>query len=629
MFAVIVLMAVLTLTPALATENPLCVENRHSQALLIGNKDYRETFAVPYAHNDVAAMKTFLVERLCYREGNVTVLKNATFNDMRAWLGTDRNPRGLLWNRTRKGRSNAFVYYSGHGVPDAETRKAYLLTVDTRPDQPSFGYSLDRLDENLRALNDHIGPRRTVMLVLDACFSGRSAGGALQAHSGAIRPQLPSGTDVLRFTASGAGQLAFWNKRKKLGLFTSVFLDAASGAADKAEKGNRDGKVSGKELVAYLAEEVAYRARSLIGKEQTPTVPDGDTLGWEFSVAMPRHAAGGAAREWDRVRNSKSLAALRAFKARHDDPFYRALADERIALLRTPPPPVKERCGDLLVTVGTGEKCLKPGDVFEDCKGCPSMVVVPAGSFTMGSPANEPMREASEGPQHKVSIPRAFAVGRLEITRGQFVEFVTATGHRTERKCWTLENGEAKERPGRYYLAPGFDQDESHPAVCVSWKDAKAYVSWLSFRTGNTYRLLSEAEWEYAARAGTTTPFSTGRTITTDQANFNGNTTYNGSGKGRYRGQTTPVGSFPANHFGLHDMHGNVWEWVEDCWNDNYAGAPTDGSSWTSFFCFRRVFRGGSWYNSPRVLRSANRFRGYSDNRFNFVGFRVARTLTP
>jgi formylglycine-generating enzyme required for sulfatase activity len=174
---------------------------------------------------------------------------------------------------------------------------------------------------------------------------------------------------------------------------------------------------------------------------------------------------------------------------------------------------------------------------------------------------------------------------------------------------------------------PSFKQGENQPVVCINRDDAKAYVAWLSKKTGKTYRLLSEAEWEYAARAGTTTPFSTGRTITTDQANFNGNCTYNGSGKGQYRQKTVSVGSFPANAFGLHDMHGNVYEWVEDCWKDNYRGAPSNGSAWTTGNCSRHVLRGGSWNFRQRNLRSANRSRFLSVNRYDLSGLRVARTL--
>jgi formylglycine-generating enzyme required for sulfatase activity len=166
--------------------------------------------------------------------------------------------------------------------------------------------------------------------------------------------------------------------------------------------------------------------------------------------------------------------------------------------------------------------------------------------------------------------------------------------------------------------------------INVSWDDiTKQFLPWLSRKSGKPYRLLTEAEWEYAARAGTATPFSTGQTITTDQANFDGNYTYGGSSKGQYRQKTVEVGSFKPNAFGLHDVHGNVWEWVEDCWHDNYQGAPTDGSAWTIGECSRRAVRGGSWGDYPGTLRSALR-DGYTPaDRGSYGGFRLARTLSP
>jgi formylglycine-generating enzyme required for sulfatase activity len=161
----------------------------------------------------------------------------------------------------------------------------------------------------------------------------------------------------------------------------------------------------------------------------------------------------------------------------------------------------------------------------------------------------------------------------------------------------------------------------------VSWNDAKKYVTWLSRTTGKSYRLLSEAEWEYAARAGTTTPFSTGDTIATDRANFNGDFVYGRGARGDNRDRTVNVGSFRPNVWGLHDMHGNVWEWTDDCWNADYRGAPVDGSARVVGDCKFRVHRGGSWNSSPELLRSANRDRDRTDERFNNLGFRVVRTV--
>jgi formylglycine-generating enzyme required for sulfatase activity len=164
--------------------------------------------------------------------------------------------------------------------------------------------------------------------------------------------------------------------------------------------------------------------------------------------------------------------------------------------------------------------------------------------------------------------------------------------------------------------------------INVSWEDATAFCEWLSRQTGRAYRLPSEAEWEFACRAGTTTPFWTGATISTEQANYDGNYTYGSGAKGGYREQTTPVDAFPVNPWGLHDMHGNIWEWCEDCWHERYTGAPKDGSAWLQRNCSLRVVRGGSWGSNPRDLRSANRVGIEPVNRDYGLGFRVARMLT-
>jgi formylglycine-generating enzyme required for sulfatase activity len=247
------------------------------------------------------------------------------------------------------------------------------------------------------------------------------------------------------------------------------------------------------------------------------------------------------------------------------------------------------------------------------------MIVVPAGHFTMGSPAGEVGRTDWEGPQREVTIAQPFAVGRFPITRGEFAAFVRETKRATGDTCWTFEDNKVAERSSRSFLNPGYNQEDRHPVVCVNWDDAKAFAAWLSKETSKNYRLLSEAEREYATRAGTTTPFSTGLTITTDQANFNG-----------YRQRTLEVGSFGPNPFGIHDMHGNVADWTEDCWHDNYQGAPIDGSAWTSVIgCIGRVFRGGTWGSRPQALRSANRLSWTASRRGNGLGFRLARSLNP
>jgi formylglycine-generating enzyme required for sulfatase activity len=244
------------------------------------------------------------------------------------------------------------------------------------------------------------------------------------------------------------------------------------------------------------------------------------------------------------------------------------------------------------------------GSVFTDCQdGCPQMVVIPAGNFTMGSPADQG-RAGGEGPQHTVAI-RSLAVGKYDVTFAQWDACVASggcNGYRPEDQGWGRDN---------------------RPVINVSWADAQSYVQWLSGKTGKPYRLLSESEWEYAARAGTTTAFYWG------DAAGSGHADCDGCGS-RWDGhQTSPAGSFAPNAFGLHDMAGDVWQWVQDCHRADYSGVPSDGAAVESAACSERVFRGGSWGNVPAYLRSATRSDdGYAPLvRRPALGFRVAQDL--
>ncbi|AIL61094.1 formylglycine-generating enzyme family protein [Pseudomonas alkylphenolica] len=258
-----------------------------------------------------------------------------------------------------------------------------------------------------------------------------------------------------------------------------------------------------------------------------------------------------------------------------------------------------------------------PGTVFQDCKDCPQMVVVPAGQFVMGAPEDELGREADEGPQHPVTFARPFAVGRYAVTAGQWSAYSKATGA-------TPPDGDT--RPGRACKAgkPTYTMGPEQPQVCINYQDMQGYLSWLSKKTGATYRLLSEAEWEYAARAGSSGPFpfpfdKEGEYQISKHAN-----TYGPSDGFSY---TAPSGSYPANAFGLYDMHGNVYERVEDCWHENYQGAPGDGSSWTDQGCETRQIRGNDWTEAPIFTRSGNRNTRAPQVLGDWLGFRVARDL--
>jgi formylglycine-generating enzyme required for sulfatase activity len=274
------------------------------------------------------------------------------------------------------------------------------------------------------------------------------------------------------------------------------------------------------------------------------------------------------------------------------------------------------------------EKALTAKDRFRECTACPEMVVVAEGEYMMGSPEDEAGRYSNEGPQHRVKIARRFAVGKLMVTRDEFETFVNETSYASGDRCFTVEDGKAEERDERSFRNPGFEQEGNHPAVCINWDDAKAYVDWLSKKTGKLYRLLSESEWEYVARAGTKTPFWWGKSISTDQANYDGKSTYGGGSKGEYREKTVPADKFEPNAWGLYQVHGNAFEWVEDCWNETYENAPSNDSVRMAGNCNRRVRRGGAWNTIARMLRSAYRESRPAVTRGSNMGLRVARTLS-
>ncbi len=252
------------------------------------------------------------------------------------------------------------------------------------------------------------------------------------------------------------------------------------------------------------------------------------------------------------------------------------------------------------------ERALKPHDAFKECrddKDCPVMIVIPAGDFVMGSPATEKGRSKFEDPQHKVTIAKPFAVSKFDVTFADWDACVAVGGCR-EVSDSSMGRG-------------------TKPVVNITWDEAQEYVAWVSQMTGKPYRLLTEAEWEYAARAGTATAYYWGEEIGKGNANCDG---CGSEWDGR---QTSPVNSFKPNEFGLYDMAGNVWQWVQDCAHPSYDGAPSDGSARTDGDCGRRAVRGGSWAYGPQDLRSAFRDWFASGGRDNVLGFRLARTLNP
>jgi formylglycine-generating enzyme required for sulfatase activity len=253
-----------------------------------------------------------------------------------------------------------------------------------------------------------------------------------------------------------------------------------------------------------------------------------------------------------------------------------------------------------------------PTGPFNDCEGCPSMIAIPEGSYTMGSPPAEVGRRDTEA-QMSITLTYPFATGRFEISRDQFALFVEDARHQITSGC--LVNG--RYSGSANWQRPGFEQAGNHPVVCVSWRDAKAYVAWLSKKSQKKYRLLSEAEWEYMARGGSTTAFIQGDTLLPSHGNFN-----------RVRDGTIPIGFSAPNRFGVHDVHGNVWEILDDCWNPELGFNSLDGrATILRGDCSQRVIRGGGWDSTAPQARLAARAFVESNAAANTVGFRIARTF--
>ena len=296
----------------------------------------------------------------------------------------------------------------------------------------------------------------------------------------------------------------------------------------------------------------------------------------------------GAADEWPHVEEIGSIEAYKVFAERYGETSFFAKAWETLlskGIILNYQPDTR----DLHV--------YKTGDIIKDADFAPEMVVVPPGKFLMGSVDGEGSN--NERPQHEVKIDYPLAVGRFAVTFNEWDYYASqvSDAHNPDDKGWGRGN---------------------RPVINVNWDDAQAYIQWLSEATGENYRLLSEAEWEYVCRAGTNTDYWWGNEITYDQANYN-----------HKHSKTLPVDSFDPNPWGLYNVHGNVWEWVQDQWHGTYQGSPTDGSAWEKKrdSSASRVLRGGSWYSGPRSLRSANRVRYIPTYRNDNVGFRISRTL--
>ena len=514
-------------------------------------------------------------------------------------------------NRLEPG-DTAALFFAGHGVEIAGLN--YLLPRDVPKVQPGEDKVLAEASIRFNGLMDDLREKkvRVALLIVDACRdnpfrdgSSRSVGGT----RGLARIEPAEGSFVMY--SAGAGEQALDRlpgaDQSPNSVYTRTLLSILPTPG-----------LSVQDIAIRVRRQVAEAARTA-GRKQTPAYYDqllGDFILKAGAAAeakpavVPAPQTSEVERDWAAVKDTSSVAMLEAFTARHKGTFQASLAEVRVAEIKRIEEAKKvalAKPAEPAVAVAP-DAALTPGRSFRDCAECPEMVVVPAGSFMMGSPEGELGREADEGPQHRVIIARPFAVGQFEVTFAEWDACVAAGGcsHRPDDGGWGRGN---------------------RPVINVSWNNiTEQYLPWLSRKSGKTYRLLTEAEWEYAARAGTTTPFWWGSSISTNQANYDGNYTYGGS-KGEYRQKTLAVDSFAPNRWGLYNVHGNVWEWVQDCWSA-YNGAPSDGSAQTTGDCGRRVLRGGSWSNLPRDLRSAIRDGNSPSGRNYLVGFRVGSTLS-
>jgi formylglycine-generating enzyme required for sulfatase activity len=554
------------------------------------------------------------------------------------------------------GADVALFYYAGHGV---QVRGAnYLVPVNANPAREA-DVLLQAVDTTLILASMEGAGTKLNLVLLDACRNNPFGGRGLRAAEGGLaQMRAPEGTLISYATQPG-----------------NVALDGDEGHSPYTKALSQTIRKAGLDIFQTF-NEIGLAVMQATGNTQQPWVSASPIRGsfhfvvsGQVTIAPPKAAATSEAAEvWAATQNTTSVAVLQAFVDRFGDSIYGRMARARIEELKqrpagVPPPTPPSRVQTAAVVppvrpnspcaaypsagasqssrsakpLSASEECaLKPKDVFKECDKCPEMVVVPAGSFTMGSPENERDRSDREGPQHALSIAQPFAAGKFAVTVDQFAAFVTDTHHDVGQTCRTLEGGKNDEREGRSWRDPGFPQSGSHPAVCINFADAEAYVDWLSVKTGKRYRLLTEAEWEYAARAGTTTRFFFGDDEK-ETCRYGNGTDLEAKRKVPGLGPsapcsdgyayTAPVGSFPPNAFGFYDMHGNARQWVEDCFHANYVGAPTDGSAWTSADCAVRVQRGGAWGYRPANLRSAYRDGNEPALRRSFTGFRVARTL--
>lgn len=548
-------------------------------ALVMGNDAYLNVHRLEKAGNDASAM----ARELRAAGFEVTLARDLNYRAMVRQLDFFANQIA--------GGDQVLVFFAGHGV---QLRTgSYLLPTDIEANSEA---EVEKTAISLNDVMDRLAEARAAfsMVVVDACRDNplQSNGRALGTGRGLSAVEPPKGQMVVYSASKGQQALDKLSDQDKdpNGVFTREFIRHMRQPGLRLEDMVREVQ----DAVEQLAGSVSHAQRPAIYNEARGNFYFYGPVTLQPAPVVPA-----------------------------------------LALAVTLPAPAategKTRTAPQNQTAGT----------FKDCSLCPEMVTIPAGSFTMGvrpaeqlalaSPPGTPSRGLSELPQHSVRM-RSFAAARYAVTRGDFAAFVHATGYTSEAEqaggCFSHASGEWKRELQFNWKNTGLAQQDDHPVVCVSWNDARAYAQWLADSSGKPYRLLSEAEREYATRAGSETMFWWGNSIGAGQANYNARERFLDNPVGAFRQNTMPVQSFAANPFGLFNVHGNVWELVEDCLHENYEGAPTDGSAWTTGCSGdNRMLRGGTWMFPAALLRSARRGMLGRNGRDTATGFRVARSL--
>jgi formylglycine-generating enzyme required for sulfatase activity len=623
-------------------------------ALIIGNSSYK---AAPLANpaNDAADLAYALEQK------GFTVLVRENVSERGLKEAVE-----IFASHLKKGGVGLF-FFAGHGIQLKDQN--YLLPTDLGFDNEadisfksvSAEYVLSRMAEAGNRVN---------IVILDACRNNpfQQARRSVSRGLGVMSVGKAERGTFIAYATSPGSTAADGEGRN--GLYTKYLLQSLAGGDSDIDK--VFGRVRSAVVQETSGDQVPWISSSIVGHfhfdpvqdsiaERTPALKLAPNPEQEQAAAIVKYDPREERAYWEKIKDGRNIADFktylekfpsgpRAAYARWMTLKYGSGAAVEVAIRETQGYPIaiqpavvaapKADLAPLMPPAGVpgsragADDPPAPGAEFRDCAECPPMVTLPAGNFVMGSGLNDLMAEPDEQPAHPVQVAASFAIGKFEVTRGQYAAFVRDSGRSHPPGCNSTRSGRFLNNPRANWQSPGFSQQDSEPVVCVSWDDAQAYVSWLAKKTGKPYRLPSEAEWEYAARGGTTGSRYWADNSAAAACRFA--SVADNAFKSVARGMqsfpcgdgytyTAPVGRYAANAFGLHDMLGNVWEWVEDCWNQGYAGAPKGAEARLTGTCEVRVFRGGAWNSKPASVRTAYRDRDTRDERHENLGFRVVR----